>query len=228
MKKTVLVVAAHPDDEVLGCGGTIARHAAAKDEVHILILAEGATSRDADRRVADRRVEIERLRGAARRAAKALGARPPIFGGLPDNRMDSLDLLDVVKIVETTVARVRPTILYLHHAADLNVDHRIAHQAGLTACRPLPGSTVGAIRAFETPSSTEWAGPAALFRPSQFVGIARYWKAKLAALEAYGAEMRDYPHARSIEAIEALARWRGASAGLPMAEAFEVVRAIEA
>ena len=229
MTGPVLVVAAHPDDEVLGCGGTLARHADAGDPVHILILAEGATSRDAARNRKGRAKEIEQLRDAARAAAQALGAEAPRFGGLPDNRMDSLDLLDVVKVVEQVVAELAPRIVYTHHSGDLNIDHRITHQAVLTACRPLPDSTVRAVYGFETVSSTEWAGPAAgsAFLPARFVGIADHLDAKLRALDCYAGEMRSFPHARSRENVEALARHRGASVGLAAAEAFTVIREVE-
>lgn len=226
-KEIVLVVAAHPDDETLGCGGVMARHAKEGDTVETLILAEGATSRDAKRDAQSRSAEIEALRRAARKSARALGVKPPRFGGLPDNRMDSLDLVDVVKIVERAVAEIHPTILYVHHAGDLNIDHQIAHQAALTACRPLPGSTVKAIYAFEVPSSTGWAGPQHVFRPTRYVAIAEEWSAKRKALLAYRSEMRPYPHARSIEGLESLAKFRGNTVGVEMAEAFETIRQLE-
>ncbi|MGF1609147.1 MAG: PIG-L deacetylase family protein [Kiloniellales bacterium] len=226
MADRVLVVAAHPDDEVLGCGGTSARHAAAGDDVHVLVLAEGATSRDLARQATERSAEISALRDAAAAAAETLGTRAPRFAGLPDNRLDGHDLLDVVKIVEAVVADLRPSIVYCHHGGDLNVDHRIVHQAVVTACRPLPGAPVRRLLAFETPSSTEWSttatGPA--FRPACFVDISRHLDRKLAALRCYAAEMRAFPHARSLEAVEALARVRGAAAGVAAAEAFEPVR----
>jgi LmbE family N-acetylglucosaminyl deacetylase len=224
--EVVLVVAAHPDDEVLGCGGAMARHARQGDIVETLLLAEGATSRDQRRDAKARAKEISALRDCATKAARALGVRPPRFGGLPDNRMDSIDLIDVVKIVEAAVREIRPSVVYTHHASDLNIDHRITHQAVLTGCRPMPGSSVRSIYAFEVPSSTEWAGPDAAFRPNRNVSIADEWRAKKAALEIYQSEMRPFPHARSLEAVEALAVWRGASVGVAKAEAFEVLRQI--
>lgn len=220
----VLVVAAHPDDEVLGCGGVIARHAAAGDAVHILILAEGATSRGAAGSEADD--EVAALQAAARRSAEILGAAPPAFAGLPDNRMDDLALLDVVKIVERTVRETGAAVVYTHHGGDLNVDHRICHQAVLTACRPLPGAPVRAVYAFETVSSTEWEQGGGTFRPTRFVDISDHLAAKRRALEAYASEMRPFPHARSIEAVDALARVRGAASGVSAAEAFMVVREV--
>lgn len=218
-KQTVLVVAAHPDDEVLGCGATIARHADHGDAVHILIMAEGATSRGAgeDATIA--------LQGCANQAAEILGAAPPRFAGLPDNRMDSLDLLDVVQAVEAVMAEVTPHIIYTHFADDLNIDHRITHQAVATAARPLPGVSTTALYAFESVSSTEWStGPA--FNPNRYVDIAGQLDRKMAALDCYAGEMRPPPHARSLEAIRALATLRGAQGGMESAEAFMVIREV--
>ena len=167
--QTILVIAAHPDDEVLGCGATLARHAAEGDSVHVLIVAEGATSRDAQRNPANRTGELTALRTAAGRAAAALGIGPPQFLSLPDNRLDELPLLDVIKPIEAAVAEFTPDVVYTHHGGDLNIDHRIVHQAVVTACRPLPGQSVRALYAFETVSSTEWSQPAfgETFRPTQ-------------------------------------------------------------
>lgn len=226
MTRSVLVVAAHPDDEILGCGGTLARHAQAGDDVHILIVAEGATSRDPGRDTGLRRDELEALCSAARQAAVAIGARPPRLLGFPDNRLDTLPLLDVIKGIESVVAAATPEIVYTHHAGDLNVDHRIVHQATVTACRPLPGASVKAIYGFETLSSTEWQSGGPHFVPQRWVDIEASLDRKLTALRAYESEMRPFPHARSMEAIEALARLRGSSAGLAAAECFMVVREI--
>ena len=224
--RAVLVVVAHPDDEILGCGGALARHAAEGDTVHILIVGEGATSRDARRDPHGREPELAALGAAASRAADAIGAEAPNMLGLPDNCLDGLPLLDVVKPTEAIIEALKPEIVYTHHAGDLNVDHRIVHQAVVTACRPLPGSSVRAIHAFETVSSTEWQSGGQVFRPQRWVDIEPYLDRKLLALEAYAAEMRPFPHARSREAVEALARVRGAAAGLRAAECFMVVREV--
>lgn len=220
MTKAVLVVAAHPDDEVLGCGGTIARHAWSGDRVGVLLLSEGATARDP----ADAREDVAALREAALEASRELGAGEPRFCSFPDNRLDTVPLLDVIKSVENVVEAVEPEIVYTHNASDLNVDHRIAHQAVVTACRPVPGTSVEAIYAFESISSTEWQTSIDVFRPQRWVNITSFLDCKLRALGAYGKEMRPFPHARSIEVVEALARIRGASAGLDAAECFMVVR----
>ena len=224
--RSVLVVAAHPDDEVLGCGGVLASHAAKGDSIHVLICAEGATSRDSLRDPKARKPQLAALKAAASRAASILGTETPSMLGLPDNRLDSLPLLDIIKSVEAVVEAVAPEIVYTHHAGDLNVDHRIVHQAVVTACRPLPGSPVRAIYAFETLSSTEWQTSGDRFQPQRWVDIKSFLPCKRRALEAYAAEMRPFPHARSFDAVEALARLRGASVGLEAAECFMVVREV--
>jgi LmbE family N-acetylglucosaminyl deacetylase len=218
----VLVVAAHPDDELLGCGGTIAWHATRGDLVDVLIMATGATSRDDPAALA----YVEALQASARRAAGILGAREPRFLGLPDNRLDSLDLLDVVKRLENVLAETRPEVVYTHFDGDLNVDHEITARAVLTAARPFPSAVTRAIYAFETLSSTEWrpSGAIAGFRPARFVDIGPFLERKIEALACYAGEMRDFPHPRSPEAVRALATLRGAAAGLAAAEAFMVLR----
>lgn len=222
MTETILTVVAHPDDEVLGAGGTLARHARNGDNVHIVFLADGVGARGADRAATERRAV------AARTAATALGARLPRFLGLPDNRLDGIDLLNVAKLIEGIVAEIAPDTIYTHHAGDLNIDHVVCHRAVLIACRPQPGSTVNRIYTMEVPSSTEWSSPRAAdaFLPTRFVDISTTQDAKRRALEAYAEEIRAFPHPRSFEAIEALTTWRGATAGLRVAEAFMVVREI--
>jgi LmbE family N-acetylglucosaminyl deacetylase len=227
-RKRVVVVAAHPDDEVIGCGASIARHAAAGDEVHVLILAEGATSRY-ERRDRDRVAkEVALLANSARAAHAILGSVDIELQDFPDNRMDQVDLLEVVKVVERFVERVQPQIVYTHFQHDLNVDHRVTCEAVQAACRPLPGSSVEQILCFEVASSTEWrfANPTTGFVPNYFIDVTATLDIKLKALTAYGEEMRSWPHPRSIEGIEHLARWRGASAGCPAAEAFVLGRCI--
>ncbi len=224
----ILVVAAHPDDEVLGCGGAIARHVVHGDAVHVLILAEGITSRAQER---DREVATEDLHHLARGAEAAhriLGSASLQLEDFPDNRMDSVDLLTIVKRIETAIDLHRPTTLYTHHAGDVNIDHRRIHDAVVTACRPVPGQSVRELLFFEVPSSTEWQPPgsAAPFLPNVFVDISSVLEKKVAALDCYDSEMRDFPHPRSVRAVTALAQWRGATAGLQAAEAFMLGRQI--
>lgn len=224
---TILVVAAHPDDEVLGVGATAARRAAGGDAVHLAILGEGVTSRAPDRSGADP-AAIAALQDDARAVAGMLGAKSVAFGGLPDNRFDSLALLDIVKRVEAWVREVDPEIVYTHHPGDLNVDHRLTFQAVLTATRPVPGCRVRDVYAFEIPSSTEWAFGrlAAPFSPTVFEDVASTIDLKVACLERYRTEHRPFPHPRSGEALRASARRWGSVVGLPYVEAFELIRAV--
>ena len=224
----ILVVAAHPDDEVLGCGGTIARHADSGDQVQVLIVAEGSTSRQLERDRAQVRDELSALAKAAKTAGSILGAAGVELLDLPDNRLDSLDRLDLIKLIEECVERHQPECVYVHHAGDLNVDHRRLHEAVVTACRPTPGHVVKRLLSFEVASSTEWQPPgsAPAFHPNWFVDISDQWERKRQALEAYASEMRDWPHARSVKALEHLARWRGAQVGVDAAEAFCLLRSL--
>jgi LmbE family N-acetylglucosaminyl deacetylase len=224
---TVLVVAAHPDDEVLGVGATVARRAAAGDSVHLAILGEGVTSRAADRSAADP-AAVRALQDDARAVAGMLGAKSVVFGGLPDNRFDTLALLDIVRRVEGWVHDLDPEVVYTHHQGDLNVDHRVTFQAVLTATRPVPGSGVREVYSFEVASSTEWAFGrlAAPFSPTVFEDVASTIDLKVACLERYRSEHRAFPHPRSGEALRAIARRWGATVGLPYAEAFELIRAV--
>jgi LmbE family N-acetylglucosaminyl deacetylase len=225
--KNVLVVAAHPDDEVLGCGGTIPRLVQEGHKVHISVLGEGVTSRYPQPDQADRAL-VDALYTCSRRAAELLGAEPPYFCDLPDNRFDSLPLLDIIKAVEGLVERLQPQVIYTHHGGDLNIDHMLACRAVLTATRPVPGCPVKEIYAFEVPSSTEWAfqrlEPA--FRPNVFVDISATIEAKLQAMQQYATEVRPFPHPRSPEALQAIARRWGSVVGVEYAEAFELVRLV--
>lgn len=225
---SIAVIAAHPDDEILGCGGTIARHARAGDQVHVLIMAEGITSRAQVRDRAGASAELSALARAASAANKIVGSASLTQHDFPDNRMDSVDRLDVIKVVEDFLDKHRPAIVYTHHWSDLNVDHRRVHEAVVTACRPLPGHQIRALLFFEVPSSTEWQVPqaAAAFAPNWMVDISDTLEVKLQALRAYESEMRPWPHARSLTAVEHLARWRGASSGVAAAEAFVLGRNI--
>jgi len=224
----VLVVAAHPDDEALGCGGTIARHALDGDRVHVVIAAEGITSRQNERRAAAAASELSALHAAALRANEILGATVEVWD-LPDNRLDSLDRLVLIKRIEAVVAQRTPQIVYTHHCGDVNIDHRRIHEAVITACRPMPGHCVTRLLFFETVSSTEWQPPgsAPVFAPNWFVDIAHTLHLKLHALDAYASEMRPWPHSRSTDAVSHLAKWRGASVGSQAAEAFMLGRCIQ-
>ena len=226
-KTKILVVAAHPDDEVLGCAGTIARLAREGHETHILILGEGITSRYEKSSQAEGKL-VQQLHGHARAVGKLLGARSVSFERFPDNRFDGLPLLKIVKKVEKQIEQVRPEVVFTHHPGDLNVDHRAAFQAVLTASRPVNGCPVRDLYTFEIASSTEWAFQQIqpVFRPNVFVDISATVEKKLQGMQLYKGEVRSFPHPRSLEALRAIARRWGAVVGLPYAEAFELVRSI--
>lgn len=220
--KTALIVAAHADDEALGCGGTIAAFARAGIAVHVAFLADGVGARGA----AGASAALQERRKAAERASATLGSKVIHHGDLPDNRLDTVALLDIVQVVEGLLAPLRPDVVLTHHAGDLNIDHRCVHQAVVTACRPQPGQSVRGLLFFEVPSSTEWQPPGSAepFLPNWFCDVSATLAVKRKALESYAMEMRPWPHSRSYEAVEHLARTRGSSVGLEAAEAFALGR----
>ena len=231
MKKNndVLIIAAHPDDEVLGCGGTMVKHMQNGDDVHVLILAEGMTSRDATRNRDGRLDDLITLADTAKKANDIIGGTSLHLHDFSDNRMDSLDLLDVVKVVEGFIEKYQPSIVYTHHRGDVNIDHTVIHDAVIAATRPQPGHCVKTLLFFETASSTEWRPAQSLtaFNPNWFVDITGdALQKKLQALEAYTTEMRAFPHPRSVKALDYLAKWRGASIGCEAAEGFMLGRQI--
>lgn len=228
MNKTVLVVAAHPDDEILGCGGTIIKHNLDGDDVYVLIMAEGLTSRDISRNVDYREDELRELHSKSIEAAKIMGVKDVRLLSFPDNRMDGIELLEVVKKVEEVVEVVKPEIVYTHHAGDVNIDHTVTHNAVITACRSLPDCTVKTLLFFETLSSTEWQMMTSdkIFYPNWYENITDVFNKKIEALKCYDSEMREYPHPRSYINVENLARYRGMIIGCNMAEAFSLGRMI--
>ncbi len=221
--KSILAIVAHADDEVLGCGGTLARHVIEGDRVQIVFMADGVESRGVDRLD-----ELQQRNRARDNAMRILGISRWDMLGFPDNRMDSVPLLDIVQKLQPIVEQVSPTRIYTHHRGDLNIDHRITHEAVMTVCRPVPENSVREILTFEVMSSTEWAAPDFMpFTPNFFVDISSYLPTKLKALTAYEMEMRSSPHSRCIKHLEALARHRGNSVGLEAAEAFDLIRLIQ-
>ncbi|MEA2494991.1 MAG: hypothetical protein QOJ29_2902 [Thermoleophilaceae bacterium] len=223
--KRALCIAAHPDDEVLGAGATMAALADRGCDVHLLVLGEGVGARFDGAAPED---ELGQLAGELRRAAEIIGATPHQLD-LPDNRFDSVDTLDVVKAVEQIKTEVQPELVFTHHAGDLNVDHGVVANAVLTAFRPLPGEPAVTLLAFETLSSTEWnvATNGAPFVPNWFVDASAGLERKVEAMAAYSHELRDWPHPRSLEGIRAAARAWGMRVGLEAAEPFMLMRRVE-
>ena len=225
----ILIIAAHPDDEVLGCGASIAKWKAAGNSVNILIMAEGETSRSKFRDSVSKKTKLLVLNDSAKKAGEILGVSSVKLLDFPDNRMDSLDRLDIIKAIEEEVSRLRPTIVVTHHWGDLNIDHRVTHEAVITACRPQPGNTVKQILAFEIPSSTEWQinYSGNTFNPNWFEDVTENFDIKLEALKCYQSEMREWPHPRSNENVRNLAKYRGSSVGYRFAEAFILLRKVQ-
>ena len=220
MTKSILILAAHPDDEVLGCGGTIAKLSAEGATIHVAFLADGVFSRIGDQ--IKQQDELQIRRKAAQKACDILGVNSLSFGDFPDNRMDTVALLDITQAIESLITEHQPDTVFTHHAGDLNIDHRRMHEAVVTACRPQHGHPVKTLLCFEVLSSTEWQlpGSAPAFQPNWFEDISATLNRKMAALDAYAAELRDWPHPRSKQGVEHLAHWRGATVGVDAAEAF--------
>jgi LmbE family N-acetylglucosaminyl deacetylase len=224
VNKSALIIAAHPDDEVLGCGGTIAKLADDGFKVHVAFLADGVLSRLGEK--AAQQLELASRRSAAQTACEILGVKSVSFGDFPDNRMDTIPLIEIAQAVEMLVIKHQPVMVLTHHSGDLNVDHRFVHQATVIACRPQQGNPVKTLLCYEVPSSTEWqlSSSNSVFMPNWFVNISNTLDRKLDALEAYTNELRAWPHPRSMEGIKNLAHWRGATVGVDAAEAFVLGR----
>ena len=227
MKKNILVLAAHPDDEVLGCGGTIAKHSSDGDFVHVAFMSDGVSSRDGEQEALNN--ELESRRASANAALKILGVNSISFGDFPDNKMDLIATINVAKMIEQLIAEYEPQIIFTHHFGDVNVDHKKVHEATVVACRSQPNHPVKSILCYEVPSSTEWqlSDKYKEFNPNYFVDISSFMDKKILSLNEYEFEMRAWPHPRSIKAIRHLAHWRGSTSGLDSAEAFMVGRIIE-
>jgi LmbE family N-acetylglucosaminyl deacetylase len=221
----VLVIAAHPDDEILGCGGTLLKHICMGDEVYVAILGEGITSRTNISDLKNKR-EVKAIDLIAQKVSRFMGWKKIFTFKVADNRFDSIDLLDITKMIEEVKKEVDPHTVYTHHFGDLNMDHRITHEAVLTAFRPLEGGACHRILTFETPSSTEWSTSAAYrsFIPTVYVDITDTIEQKCKAMELYESEVRSYPHPRSIQALKINAQHWGIHVGMAYAEVFSLVR----
>lgn len=217
----LLTVAAHPDDETLGAGGTMAWHAARGDTVWTVILADGASSRHG---------RVAQQAECARRACDTLGVERLVMVGLPDQRLDTLSLLDVITPIEEVIAELQPDVVLTHFMGDLNEDHRLVARAAMVAARAVPGTPVSKVCAFEIPSSTDWAPPVpgSVFSPNLYVDISETLETKLTAMKAYAdtyvSEVRPFPHPRSLEALTAGAQRHGSASGLLAAEPFMLLR----
>ena len=222
----ILIVVAHPDDEVLGCGGTITRLNKEGYELYTLILGEGITSRDDKRSKEKRGREIANLKEQAKKANELIGVKKVFFHDFPDNRFDTVPFLDIVKVIEKIKNQIKPEIIFTHYEKDLNIDHQITYKAVITATRPVREETVKEVYSFEIPSSTEWFYPLS-FSPDMFFDISETIDIKLKALKKYQTELRESPHPRSCEGVKLIAKLWGMKVGINYAEAFKSVRIIK-
>lgn len=221
MNKRILIIAAHPDDETLGVGGAILKHVQNGDNITVFIATDGVSARHD---------KIDLQQQAATKACEILQVNDLRFGGLPDQRLDAMPLLEVIDPIYKLVKELQPEIVYTHHGGDVNQDHRVLFNATLVAVRPVNQNPVKEVLCYEVPSSTEWAPPFAswAFMPNVFVDIADFLDRKIEALLTYSntfqSEIPPYPHPRSPEAVSIHSRKRGIEVGLKASEAFVLVR----
>lgn len=219
----ILIVAAHPDDEILGVGGAVLKHKLNHDSVYALILGTGALSRDGQ--TTD---DVKKLKETSQNAAKIIGFKDIFFVDFPDNSFDSISLLNIVKKIEDYFKQIKPDLVYTHFENDLNIDHHLTFQAVMTASRPCTDYYPKQIYSFETLSSTEWQNKSSeQFRPNYYLDIKDVIDQKIEAMKEYKSEIRNYPHPRSEQGIRVLAQYRGMESGLEYAEAFYLVRKID-
>lgn len=221
--KSVAAIFAHPDDEVLGCGASLHRYSSEGYNTHILILATGLASRGP---VDEKQIML--LQDQAKAAARILKAKSVEFYDFPDNQMDTVPLLSVVKKVEEFIKRVKPSVIFTHHEGDINIDHDVTNRAVLTALRTLPNTPPVEVFACEILSSTEFGSVNKMFKPHCYIRVADGDSiAAVNALRCYESEVRSWPHPRSEEALMHQIRLRGTECGWGAAEAFEVLRLVK-
>ncbi len=229
-KKRVMICVAHPDDELLGIGGSINK--LVKDfgcHIKVVILGEGLTSRADNRNVEKFKSDLIEHKSHIKLAQKELGYQELSLYDFPDNRFDTVPLLDLIKVIEKEKTLFKPDIIFTHHGGDLNIDHQSTFKAVITSSRPQNNEKVKTIFSFETPSGTEWqsSNHPFSFKPNFFIEINESQiKKKIKAMECYEFEKRKFPHPRSPEALKILASYRGISIGREYAEAFFMVRCI--
>lgn len=212
----VLAIAAHPDDEVLGCGGTLARHAECGDQVSVIIACEGESLRYGAGAVN----QCEHIQ----EAAKTLGVFRAYPLGFPDQKLDTINLVELITPLEKVIREVEPEVVYCQFGGDANRDHHLLFQAALIATRPI-AEYPATMYAFETASSTEWSFPRA-FVPDTWVDISSTLERKLQAMACYKSELREYPHPRSLESLRHRAAYWGNQVCVPAAEVFATVRRV--
>lgn len=222
MNRNILVVAPHPDDEVLGCGGIMKRFASEGDRVYVLIVTRGKPEKYSDD-------GIIKVRKEALKAHKILGVTETMFFDFPAPDLDTLSLAEISENINKTIVQLKADTIFLPNRGDIHHDHKVVFNAGLVAARPVNGIPVRRIYSYETLSETEWAAPFGddAFIPDYFVNISNVFNDKLEAMKCYKSQLREFPNLRSLKAINALANYRGSTVGFIHAEAFMTIRVIE-
>ncbi len=221
-EKSILVVAPHPDDEILGCGGVIKKFALSNNEIHVLIMSRGKKGLYPEERILNVRKE-------ALDAHRILGVTNTRFLDFPAPELDTVSISELSAAIYDVILEIQPHTVFLPHRGDLHHDHKAVFNAGLVASRPVNKGSVKRIYSYETLSETEWAAPFGddSFIPDNFVNISEVFSYKLEAMNCYRSQLRDFPHSRSLKSIEALANFRGGTVGFTHAEAFMTIRVIE-
>jgi LmbE family N-acetylglucosaminyl deacetylase len=228
--KKILVVVAHPDDELLGLGATMNKLIKEQNcSIRAIILGEGITSRSENRNPEQWSQELKTHRQNIETARKSIGYESVGIYDFPDNRFDTVALLDIIKVIEKEKEDFQPEIIFTHHGGDVNIDHQRTFEAVITATRPMENEMVKTVITFETPSGTEWIASSdpRKFTPNLFMEVSeKNLEAKINGMESYEFEKRIFPHPRSPEALKILAQYRGITVGKEYAEAFYIVRSI--
>lgn len=228
--KNILIVVAHPDDELLGLGATMNKLIFEYGvKTHVVILGEGLTSRSDSRDLKKWEDDLLIHKGNIKNAQKAIGYHSVSIYDFPDNRFDTVALLDIIKAIEKEKAAFKPDVIFTHHGGDLNIDHQKTFEAVMTACRPMADEKVKAIFTFETASGTEWKSNTdpLHFLPNFFVSVTEEnLEAKIKGINCYKFECRKFPHPRSAEALRIQSKRWGLTVGVDFAEVFSLVRFI--
>jgi LmbE family N-acetylglucosaminyl deacetylase len=222
MTQNILVIAPHPDDEILGCGGTMRKLTAEGKKVYVLVVTRGKKELYSDER-------INNVRQEAANAHKILMVSETRFLDFPAPDLDQVSIAEISMAILPVINEFNISILYLPHHGDIHQDHKIVFEAGLVAARPVIGNLIKRIYSYETLSETEWASPtgADAFVPTHFVNIAEFFESKIEAIKCFKSQLRDFPNPRSLRSIEALSNLRGSTVGFTHAEAFMTIRVIE-
>lgn len=222
MGKNILIIAPHPDDEVLGCGGTIKKLSTQNNDVYVLIVSRGKKGMYSEE-------GIQRVRQEALTAHNMLGVKETRFFDFPAPELDLVSTSVISSAISEVISEFKADTIYVPHSGDIHHDHKAVFNAALVAARPVNGCSVKQIYAYETLSETEWAAPTSneAFIPTRFVNISDFFQLKIEAFKCFKTQLREFPNSRSLKAIEALSNFRGCTVGFTHAEAFMTIRTIE-